>query len=464
MDATTFNTPPPSALENELREKTARLNDLERQVNRLQELVGLGRRDSDFDLFYRRLQVAEKFSRLSPDAMKTLPYNELYYEFWQLAHESHRVTKFAAEEKNISLQILQQALREENPVCRQYLALALIALGQLQTAQKLVRPNLWSPQLQADFATFMQWQDLAHNPLSPKARAAITRNEELLAFLREKYSALIQKHSQAVINDELCPRVPQEDYQIYFCWLQGEDNLPTVVQCCYNSLKQNAGHYKVVFIDEKNFSDYVDIAPHIIDKFRAGKISRTHFSDILRINLLERHGGLWLDATILVTEPLENHRDFWQLDFYTLKCSREKYMTEPICEYISYGRWASFIQGAAIRHNPLFVFEKEFFNEYWREYDGIINYHLFDFIIALAYENIPVVRKEIDAVPINYGCSDFFWMEHLNDPCSAHPLDEILNAHFLNKLNWKIPPLDMTRDDTIFREIQRRYAPETIQK
>ena len=134
MDAT--------ALENELREKTARLNELDQQVNRLQELVGLGRRDSDFDLFYRRLQAAEKFSRLSPDAMKTLPYNELYYEFWQLAHESHRVTKFAAEEKNISLQILQQALREENPVCRQYLALALIALGQLQTAQKLVRPNL----------------------------------------------------------------------------------------------------------------------------------------------------------------------------------------------------------------------------------------------------------------------------------------------------------------------------------
>ena len=91
MDAT--------ALENELREKTARLNELDQQVNRLQELVGLGRRDSDFDLFYRRLQAAEKFSRLSPDAMKTLPYNELYYEFWQLAHESHRVTKFSSEEK-----------------------------------------------------------------------------------------------------------------------------------------------------------------------------------------------------------------------------------------------------------------------------------------------------------------------------------------------------------------------------
>ena len=134
MDAT--------ALENELREKTARLNDLERQVNRLQELVGAGRRDADFDLFCRQLQMAEKISRLSPDEMPFLHLNEIYYEFWQLAREVNRVTKFSAEEKNISLQILQQALREENPVCRQYLALALIALGQLQTAQKLVRPNL----------------------------------------------------------------------------------------------------------------------------------------------------------------------------------------------------------------------------------------------------------------------------------------------------------------------------------
>lgn len=92
MDAT--------ALESELREKTARLNELDQQVNRLQELVGLGRRDSDFDLFYRRLQAAEKFSQLPPDAMETLHLMDVYPKFWQLAGEAHLVTKFSEDEKN----------------------------------------------------------------------------------------------------------------------------------------------------------------------------------------------------------------------------------------------------------------------------------------------------------------------------------------------------------------------------
>lgn len=312
----------------------------------------------------------------------------------------------------------------------------------------------------------MQWQDLAHNPLSPKARAAITRNEELLAFLREKYSALIQKHSQAVINDELCPRVPQEDYQIYFCWLQGEDNLPTVVQCCYNSLKQNAGRYKVVFIDEKNFSRYVDIAPHIMEKFRAGKISRTHFSDILRVNLLERYGGLWLDATILVTEPLKNYRDFWQMPYFTQKCYHDKNPLNPFVKsfgcYIFYARWAGFAQGASVRHNPFFVFEKEFFNEYWRDFDKPILYDFMDFMTDFAYEYIPCVRRQIDAVPIN-NAQVWTLLSHLNEQYSTYPFDRILRGNFLNKLNWKAT-FDMTTPGTVFREIQRRYAPETIQK
>ena len=158
----------------------------------------------------------------------------------------------------------------------------------------------------------------------------------------KKYSALIQKYSQAVIDEKTCPRVRQEDYQIYFCWLQGKENLPPIIRCCYNSLKRNAGSYKIVFIDEKNFSNYVDIAPHIMDKFRAGKITRTHFSDILRVNLLERHGGLWLDSTILVTEPLEKHKDFWQMNYFTKKICHDKNPLNSFVKsfgcYISYAR------------------------------------------------------------------------------------------------------------------------------
>ena len=282
---------------------------------------------------------------------------------------------------------------------------------------------------------------------------------KIFHFLQEKYSDLIKKYSQAVIDEKNCP--PVKDYQIYFCWLQGEENLPPIVRCCYNSLKQNAGRYKIVFIDEKNFSKYVDIAPHIMEKFRAGKITRTHFSDILRVNLLERHGGLWLDSTVLVTEPLERYKFLLEKYFFTQRFYKEKNCRNAWAENISFGRWASFIQGTTVRHNPLFAFEKEFFNEYTRDFDEFIHYVLLDFAIDLAYENIPVAKKMIDDVPFNNSGFTFV-CDYRNFPYAARPFDKIFKDTFLYYLSWKFP-LDMKTPGTVFREIQRRYAPETIE-
>lgn len=38
-----------------------------------------------------------------------------------------------------------------------------------------------------------------------------------------------------------------------------------------------------------------------------GIITNTHFSDLLRIELLINHGGLWLDATTYLTGTLPNY-------------------------------------------------------------------------------------------------------------------------------------------------------------
>ena len=448
----TFNNPPRQP-ETE-REETARIKFLEQRVNNLQALIAAAGKDSDFDLFRRRVQMAENFSRLPLDAMKTIYLTDFYTDFWRLAGEAHRRTKFAEEEKNISRQIVEQARAEKNPVRRQYFALALLAFGEFTEAQRLIDLNLCPFQLRQDLETFAKWTQILNTNLPPQIRAAIARNEKIFDFLQEKYSALIKKYSRAVINAETCP--PVEDYQIYFCWLQGEENLPPIVRCCYNSLKQNAGHYKIVFVDEKNFSDYVDIAPHIMDKFRAGKISQAHFSDILRVNLLERYGGLWLDSTILVTEPLENHKDLLDRYFFTQRFHKEKSIRNKFSVHISFGRLAGFALGTSVIHNPLFVFVKELLNDYWLNFDKLIDYLLVDFAILLAYENIPAVTKIFDDLPINNE-EIYFIQNHLNAPYAAYPFDKVLGDTFLHKLSWKIP-LDMTRDDTVFREIQRRYS------
>ena len=407
------------------------------------------------DLFYRRLEMAETLLNLPPDFMTDIDLADWYPEFWRLVGEHQRTSKFSAEEKIFCKQLTQDAAKETNPVRRQYFALIFLFFGKHQTFSELINQNHWSAQLKKDFAAFVKWDSIVNSQLTAKARKIILHNRQISAFLQEKYSALLERHAHA--DEKIYP--PATEYQIYFCWLQGEGNLPPVVRCCYNSLRQNAGRYKIIFLDEKNFSKYVDLAPHIMDKFRAGKISRAHFSDILRVNLLERYGGLWLDATILVTEPLENHENFWRLPYFTQKflhaIDYNHFQNRLLNWCVSYGRWATFIQGTAILHNPLFAFEKDFYNEYWRDFDEVIDYGLMDFAMNLAYENIPFVKKEMDAVPIN-NVEIWALINHLGDHYPEYSLDEILENTFLHKLDWR-GKSSMLREDSVFREIQRRY-------
>lgn len=173
---------------------------------------------------------------------------------------------------------------------------------------------------------------------------------------------------------------------------------------------------------------------------------------------MEQYGGLWLDSTILVTEPLERYKQFWKLPFYTQKFFQEKSNFCPFATNPSYGRWAGFILGAAVLHNPFFAYMKDFYNEYWRDYDEILDYVLMDFMIDLAYENIPAVRKEFDAVPINNNQA-WTLLGLLQLPYSQYPYEKILRGNFLNKLNWK-KQLDWQTPGTVLQEIKKRYFGE----
>ena len=408
------------------------------------------------DLPAQRVKITERLMNFPPEKISELHVQDWYNDFWKLLDIGKYLAVPPEQIENICAQIRQFAARVNDPVRTQYFALALLLFGKAQDFQKLANQKLWSKNLREDFETFAKFNQLTSSNLA--VRAHLRRNQQIKNFLQNKYAALINKYSAATLDN--CPKVLPKDYKIWYCWFQGEENLPPLVRCCYNSLKMNAGKYKIIFIDEKNYADYVKLPEYIVKKFIGGGISRTHFSDIIRINLLENHGGLWLDSTILVTEPLENHKNFWKMPYFTQKFYQDKslnipqiYVTNP-----SYARWAGFIQGAAILHNPFLSFMKDFYNEYWREFNEVIDYVIMDFMMDIAYDNIPVVRKMFDEVPINNTETNTL-VFHLNDSYSKYPYDKILKGNFLNKLNWRVN-LDLQTPDTVFSKIRKKYLGE----
>ena len=94
------------------------------------------------------------------------------------------------------------------------------------------------------------------------------------------------------------------DKNIFLLWLQGWDKAPWLQKKVLNSWAINNPDWNIELIDEKNLKNYVSDIDYIYDKNK--KITPQAKSDIIRLSLLKRYGGVWADSTLLCMQPL-NH-------------------------------------------------------------------------------------------------------------------------------------------------------------
>lgn len=90
---------------------------------------------------------------------------------------------------------------------------------------------------------------------------------------------------------------------IWQYWGQGidKDELPEIIQICFDSVDRNKNDYQVIRLTDITISEYIDLPDFVWRKREYVQFTRTFFSDLLRVALLSTYGGVWLDATILLT-------------------------------------------------------------------------------------------------------------------------------------------------------------------
>ena len=114
-------------------------------------------------------------------------------------------------------------------------------------------------------------------------------------ILRRKYLKYANTNPDGLRFGE-CPYTEP----IWVYWKQGITNAPGIVKKCIETIHEWADRL-VIEIDETSISKYVILPKTIIQKYDDGKISDAALSDLIRFSLLEHFGGLWLDATVLLT-------------------------------------------------------------------------------------------------------------------------------------------------------------------
>lgn len=88
---------------------------------------------------------------------------------------------------------------------------------------------------------------------------------------------------------------------VWFLWFQGIGNAPYIVQRCYESWATRNPDWKVIALDESSLGRFAS-KDYMTGNIRA--LPRNQAADLLRLDLLNAHGGVWADATCYSVRPL----------------------------------------------------------------------------------------------------------------------------------------------------------------
>lgn len=271
-------------------------------------------------------------------------------------------------------------------------------------------------------------------------------------YLKEDFNDVLESYKKKFRNAKIEGK--SSDRNIWICWFQGEGEMPEIVQTCIASVKKNCPvDVKVNIITVDNIFQYVNFPEHILKKVFKGQITLTHFSDMLRFELLSRYGGLWIDATVFVGKKIAP--ELFDKPLYSIQYPRG----EEAGRNDFYGALTSFLIGGTINSTSqlLFEFILEFFYKYWERYNILLDWHLINLVYALAYRNIPEVRLLIDQI----GPSDNqvqVLSQIANDAYDKETWDNLMCSQCFHKMNWRKKYQDKTESgkETVYYMMKKQ--------
>jgi hypothetical protein len=115
------------------------------------------------------------------------------------------------------------------------------------------------------------------------------------------------------------------DYQtlpkiIWIYWHQGEKNTPFLVSSCMASWRKRNPAWTIRVIDGASLRQTVDMEGLDCRE----DIPLQALSDVIRVKLLTRHGGVWADATLFCAQPLDTWLPRYYVDRFFAFASRRR--------------------------------------------------------------------------------------------------------------------------------------------
>lgn len=231
---------------------------------------------------------------------------------------------------------------------------------------------------------------------------------------------------------------------IWTVWLQGIKNAPEIVQACYKSLMKLNEKYEIILITKDNLNEYVTLNPIIEKKWEAGIISNTAISNIIRLELLCKYGGIWVDGTVLcTTEEIPDYITNVPLFMY----SSWKWITGDIRPVSTW-----FI--AAKPHHPILETTKKGLIYYWERKNKLDTYFIFHMFFRMVISEYPELWHR---VPRFSNIPPHMLQFELGNEYNDQRYKEINNMASFHKLTYKLPESIMENKNSFYKKILSLY-------
>ena len=255
-------------------------------------------------------------------------------------------------------------------------------------------------------------------------------DKKLRAKLKARFAKLyLKKYVDFGINCKINKNKNRKDEKIIWqYWHQGTKEAPKIIKKCLLSVKEQMKGYKQIVLDYNSIKDYVELPDRYYRLLEDKKMKIAHFSDVLRVYLLEKYGGTWIDSTIYLTDKIPD--EIMNSNF----CILQKDILSDLsgnnnsCFFIHNKEYSAHI-----------AMMKNILDKYWAENDFVINYFMFEHISTMLSQIKGELKDEWDNMPRYSAEITGELQKHLFDEFKIDEFEKVKKLTPIHKLTYKKP-------------------------
>lgn len=271
---------------------------------------------------------------------------------------------------------------------------------------------------------------------TPNAVKKVICQVESYKYLKRTYAHVILEHRELIAVAKPKVAISKDITPVWMVWLQGMENAPSVIRLCIERVKKILREGEQLFLlDESNLFEYVDFPEYIINKFKDGVIGYAHFTDLIRLRLLNVYGGIYIDSDIyFMSDHLPDYVIDTEMFVYSIYANWRDYVEPRVA--------TNWMISAKPMQRMLVVLENLLY-EYWLKENKLIHwliYHQFFTMIAEVYP------EDFDRVETVLTWSSIVLRHEINAPYDEKRFSHIENLAEAQKLSHRETYLLKTQD------------------